>query len=125
MIIKASRYFTITLLFALCALPLPSFAAQDLTVTPVVIDERGKARDIINETISITNTSGHKLTLYPSVNDVRHADGAQAFEQASTADEASRSLSNWIELSRGVIELGPGEEKTVQFVIRISPSAVV
>ena len=120
------------IVFALLLLPfiaiIPHVAladsSQDLSITPVVIDEKGKAQDIINETLSITNTSDHKLDLYPSVNDVKDDSGTQAFSYAYNADQASNSLANWIELSRGVIELGPGEEKSVPFVIRINSSAV-
>jgi hypothetical protein len=37
--------------------------------------------------------------------------------------ERATSLANWIELSRGVVELGPGEEKIIPFVIRVNLAA--
>jgi hypothetical protein len=97
----------------------------ELDVTPVVIDEKGKPRDILKQTIKIVNTSERKLNLYPSVNDVHKTEGEQEFVAAQTGDDKKESLANWIELSRGVIDLGPGEEKEIPFVIRINVTAVV
>ena len=97
----------------------------ELDVTPVVIDEKGKPRDILKQSIKITNTSERKLQLYPSVNDVHKVEGEQEFVPAQTGDDKKESLANWIELSRGVVELGPGEEKEIPFVIRINVTAVV
>lgn len=98
--------------------------AQELSIKPVVIDQKSAPRDILKETITITNTSNRKLTLYPAVNNIRPEDGEEAFASAKTSDDLTDSLANWIELSRGVIELGPGEEKSVPFVIRINQNAI-
>lgn len=97
----------------------------ELDVTPVVIDEKGKPRDILKQSIKIINTSERKLNLYPSVNDVNKVEGKQEFVAAQTGEDRKDSLANWIELSRGVIDLGPGEEKEIPFVIRINVTAVV
>ncbi len=117
------------LVFVLCSIAplLPYAALADsalLTFTPVVIDEKGHTRDILKETITLTNTSNRKLTLYPSVNDVERADGQQAFSPAQDAGDLSASLANWIELSRGVIEISPGEIRQVPFVIHINQNAI-
>lgn len=107
----------------LCA-PGASFAADELVVTPVIIDEKGKIRDILKETITVTNAGERVLRLYPSVYDVSPAEGqADQFVRAEDSLERSVSLANWIELSRGVIELGPGESKEIPFVIRINLNA--
>jgi hypothetical protein len=90
--------------------PLPAYAATDMTATPAVMDEKAKARDILKKEITIKNTSSRKLTVYPIVKDVVSETGATGFVQAQDSTERSASLANWIELSRGVIELGPGEE---------------
>ena len=107
----------------LSAFPLCAFAA-DLGVTPVVVDDKAKARDILKRSITIQNTSNRKLNLYPSVNDVHPEDGKAPFVSAQSADDRADSLANWIELARGVVELGPGEERTLPFVVRVSPNAV-
>lgn len=98
-------------------------ATPEITATPVLFDEKAQARDIINESFSITNTSDRTLTLFPSVNDIHAADGQQPFANAQNANQASASLANWIELSRGAIQLTPGEERTLSFIIRVAPNA--
>jgi hypothetical protein len=103
--------------------PTPIFAAE-LDVTPVVIDDKAKARDILKRSITIQNTSNRKLELYPSVNNVRPADGTEAFVSAQGSEDRADSLANWIELSRGVVEINPGEEKTIQFIVRVAPNAI-
>ena len=124
---KGLGLFFVSLAFAMQLAPLVARAgaSSDLTITPVIIDEKAKAQDILNESVSITNTSDHKMMLYPSVNDVNTAIGEQTFQAALNAPQAAGSLSNWIELSRGVISLDPGEEKTVPFVIQVPRDAAV
>ncbi|MBI2030269.1 hypothetical protein HYT05_01460, partial [Candidatus Kaiserbacteria bacterium] len=107
---RRSKILLSVLLFVALIMPLVPrvVSAQELSIKPVVIDEKSAPRDILKETITITNTSSRKLTLYPAVNNVRPADGEEAFESAKGSDDLADSLANWIELSRGVIELGPG-----------------
>lgn len=118
----------VSLLIVVCALALPARGFADsssqLTVTPVVIDEKAKPRDIVKETISITNTTDHKLSLYPSVNNIERVDGEQPFAPAQGSGDLSDSLANWIELSRGVIDLSPGEQRDVPFIIHVNFNAV-
>lgn len=95
-----------------------------LSVTPVVIDEKAQERDILKESIIIKNNTTHVLQLYPSVNDINTQLGEQAYARATNSEELSNSLANWIELTRGMIELLPGEEKTIPFLIRVNLSAV-
>jgi hypothetical protein len=95
-----------------------------LSVTPVVIDEKAKPRDILKKVILIKNISDRKLDLYPSVNNVNPDKGTEGFTTASNSDSLSNSLANWIELSRGVIEIEPGEQKAVSFIVRINFNAI-
>ena len=118
-------------LFILCSLfasfsPIIARAdsTADLTVTPVVVDEKAKARDILQEKITVTNTSKRKLQLYPSVNDVKSQDGEKPFAEAQSGPERSDSLANWIEISRGLVELNPGESRELPFVIRVNLNAL-
>jgi hypothetical protein len=56
---------------------------------------------------------------------VNATSGDQSFQEALSAPAAQQSVSNWVELSRGVVELNPGEEKTIPFVMRVPRDAVV
>jgi len=119
---KTSCVLAILLIFS------PLYAHADIPhtvqISPGVIDEKAKQRDIIKESVTLQNTSDHTLNLFPSVEDINKANGNQDFSYADNADTRSDSLANWIELSRGVIQLTPGETKTVPFVIRVNMNAV-
>lgn len=121
------RMYPRSVMFIVLLLLAPQYVHADtgvLSVTPVVIDEKAQVRDILKETITLTNTSNHKLTLYPSVNNVERADGEQAFAPAQGSEDLAASLANWIELSRGVIELSPGEVREVPFIVHINLNAL-
>ena len=120
------RMFGVAVVIALL-LPFSLAFAQDaapLTVSPVVIDEKAKARDILKQTVILKNNSDRKLSVYPSVNDIDPSAGEEGFVSAQDSEDRSASLANWIELSRVVIELEPGAEKEVPFVIRVNMNAV-
>ncbi|MFZ2886895.1 MAG: hypothetical protein WA021_03695 [Minisyncoccia bacterium] len=112
-------------LLSLLVFVMPFFVhAADMELTPFVIDEKAKARDIIKKELTIRNTSNRKLNLYPGVNDVNPEDGKIVFVSAVSGEDREASLANWIELSRGVVELSPGEEKTMPFTIRVNMTAL-
>lgn len=121
-VMKLTKLIPLFILLAFFAGPLPvAFASSpdDLSLVPAIVDEKAKARDIIKRSVTVTNTSDHKLHLYPSIYDVSALAGNQGFERAEGSIERSQSLANWIEFSRGVVELGPGEEKVIPFVVRV------
>lgn len=98
--------------------------SMELTALPVVVDEKAKTRDILKENITIKNTGTRKLFLYPSVNDVKPQEGQETFKEAQTVAERTDSLANWIELSRGVVELNPGESRDLPFVVTVNLNAL-
>lgn len=101
-----------------------AFLAQAafLAVTPVVIDQKAKARDILKESVTLANNTGRKLNVYTFVNNIAAKEGQQAFLDPSQADKTT-SLANWIEISRGVIEMQPGEQRKIDFIIHVNSSA--
>lgn len=117
------RLFFIPFIFILTAFPLAAFAAVSYTVTPAIVDESGIAGNSFENSITITNNhASRKFEIFPTVNNIAIEDGRQEFIDPSRADQAT-SLANWIEISRGVIELAPGEAKEMSFFIKISPYA--
>ncbi len=93
--------------------------AASLSVAPVIIDEKAKARDILEESVTLTNDTERKLNVYTFVNNVVIEEGKQEFLDPSRADQSS-SLANWIMIRRGVIELLPGEKKKIDFDIEVN-----
>ena len=111
-------------LVGLCSffIPTPLRAAEIITTAPAVFDFKAKARDILPEKIILTNKSDVKLNIYTFVNNVLAATGEAKFLDPVAADHSS-SLANWILISRGVLELAPGEKKAIDFSVEVNMRA--
>lgn len=103
-------------------MPLITYAGNHMSVSPVVIDEKAYARDILKETLTLTNKTGSRLKIYAIVNDVNPETGKEAFESVSGKALAG-SLANWIEISRGVILLDPGKSIDIPVTIGVNLNA--
>ena len=93
-----------------------------IVVTPTIIDEQAKVRDIFTYTISITNYTDRKANLYAVVNDISISDGKQEFISPSQLDRQT-SLARWIKISRGVIELNSRESTELSLEINVAHDA--
>lgn len=98
---------------------LPGFASASgvLSVNPSVLDAKASPRDIIKKEISLTNPTTRLLSLYTTVTDIEN--GVRP-ENTSGIDS---SLASWIEISRGVIELGPGETRKIPMLVQVNLKA--
>lgn len=99
-----------------------SVANTDFSITPVVANEKAKARDIIKKELVVTNNTKQRLDLYITVENIDPTDGALETLSPGVAD-LSVSLANWIEITRGVIELGPEESRKIPYLIHVNLSA--
>ena len=115
-------WYLASILVVLSVLPLSSFAQSEVTVSPTIIDHKVKARDILELSVKITNNTSSKVNLYPIVNDISITEGRQEFLEPSLLDK-STSLARWIQISRGVIELRPGEAKEIPFSVHVNLNA--
>lgn len=121
-----TRAFATALLIVLLCItylaPLVLFAANH-QVKPLAFNFNVEKRDIVTETITLTNTSGSLVRLYASVHEVStDREGVvDAFIEPSLVDRTT-SPTSWIEINRGRIELQPGESKDVPFTIRMNPN---
>lgn len=115
------RGFSGALIALALAVPGVAFAA-DLSASPMVIDGKGKPREIMTYSVRLTNNSSRLLTVYPWVTNYTATSGAEEMPDLTRAD-LSTSLANWIEMTRGVITLEPGESKDIPVLIQVSLSA--
>jgi hypothetical protein len=122
MIAQLLRFITTALLVTGLIAPQIVFAQAQITGTPLVIDGKGKPRDIMRFSIKIKNTESHMVTVYPWVTNFTSASGTLTMPDLGNAD-LSRSLANWIEITRGAIDLLPGESKDIPILIQINLSA--
>lgn len=125
MTISSLRYvFRACLLLVICIIPLSATAANYF-VSPLVVDHELEKRDLREETITITNNEGRMVTLYPTVNEVsvNQGGGVHTFVEPSMTDRTT-SVTSWLEISRAVVELMPGETKNLTLTIRVNPEVV-
>lgn len=106
-------------------LPSYAFAASSFTATPAVIDGKGKVREILHYSMTVVNTTKHLVTVYPWVTDIDTNEGnSGSSDLAGTHEkELSESLARWIEVTRGSVDLLPGEQKDVPITIQINLNA--
>jgi hypothetical protein len=118
--------FCFTLLTSYFLLLTSAFAATDFVVTPALIDGKGKQRDIIRNTIIVTNTTKHLVSIYPWVTDMDATVGSTDVSDlggSSQGGNLSESLARWIEVTRGVVDLLPGEHKEIPVMVQIHLNA--
>ena len=114
--------FFLLLTFCLSLITNTVFAQGEIAVSPTIIDQKAEAKDILELSIKITNNTSSKVNLYPIVNDISITEGRQEFLEPSLLDK-STSLARWIQISRGVIELRPGEAKEIPFSVHVNLNA--
>lgn len=110
--------------FIIFSLALPAFAAN-YTVSPLLIDHTVEQRSILTETITIKNFEKHRnMRVYASVHEVSLGEGGEIkeFTPPSMSDNTN-SVTSWIEIKRGRLQIPPGEELEVPMTIRINPNA--
>ncbi len=105
--------------------PTLSLSAADYGVSPIIIDRTIEARETVEEVVKITNTSDRKLRLFPSVNEITLGTDGEIldFVPASMSNTAS-SVTSWIAVTRGRVEINPGETMKVPVTITVSPFAI-
>ncbi len=96
--------------------------AASVSALPAILDYHAKARDIIEGSLTLKNLSSRQIDIYPVVNNIAASSGAESFTVPSIADLSS-SLANWIQITRGMIELAPGESRAIPLEIRVNLAA--
>jgi len=91
-------------------------------VSPILIDHELEKRDIIEEKITLTNKGEGVIRIFPTVNEVSVNEGGSVmgFVEPSMVDRTN-SITSWLEIGRGRIELQPNETKEVTLTIRVNP----
>ena len=115
------KYFFLILLFVI-ANPLQ---AADYSVAPLIIENTVEPRDMSEETVKITNTSDRKLRIFPTVNEITLGDEGEikSFVPPSMSDNTT-SITSWISVTRGRVEINPGETIKIPLTITVNPNAV-
>lgn len=102
----------------------PSIAAADYSVQPRVLDRTLEPRDTVSDTITLRNTGNRLERVYATVSPVElDSDGdIESFAREVDGDNRS-SVTHWLNIERGRIELAAGEERSVRLGMQIHPQA--
>ncbi len=113
----------ISLLCVVLFLPQHTFAA-DVFIAPPLIDLEIQPRDVVTKDITIKNLTNRKIYVYATVNEIAVDDTGEikAFVPP-VMDDRTKSITSWVEITRGRIELEVGEETVVPVTIRVHPYA--
>lgn len=96
--------------------------STDFSVSPMVANEKAKPRDIIKKELLVTNNTSQRMDLYIHVENIDPTVGVQEFVSPGVSD-LSTSLANWVEITRGVIELSAGETRKIPYLIHVNLTA--
>lgn len=118
---KKLSYFGAGVLMALfCTTSLVS--ANTISVQPLLLDLELESREVVTKDVTLTNDSESKLTVYATVNEIA-IDGTGEIKEfiSPVMTDRTNTITSWVEITRGRIELLPGETKTVPLTIRMHP----
>lgn len=97
--------------------------AANYKVTPLVIDRIVSPRDIITETIVITNNNNYTLTVFPTVNEISQTGDELEANIARGIDDRTTSIASWIDITRAGVDIKKGETAELTVRIQINPQA--
>ncbi len=112
-----SKFRKLPLIYLLLLFPFFVFAQQDIIVEPSLIERKAQARDILEFSVTITNQSNSMARFYSLIKNISGPEQEEKLEKAN-------SLMNWIEISRGRIEVAAGEKKEISFSVKIPFNAL-
>lgn len=120
---SVKKLFSLFLLFILLVPSLSS--AADFSVRPFLIDRTGEPRDEFDEVVKLRNESQtRKYVVYATVNEIAvDTEGEIKDFVPPVMSDRSQSVTSWLEVTRGRIEIPPGESREVPVRLNISPYA--
>lgn len=98
--------------------------AGEVIVNPPLFDVEVAPRDVITKEVTITNETDHKLDVFATVNEIaiNEDGGIREFVSPVMTDQTD-TVTSWIEVSRGLIEIEPHGTATVPITLRVHPYA--
>lgn len=122
---RTLRGLIVFFLLGMLLSPSFAFAATAFTAAPLVIDGKGKIREILHYSITLVNTTKHLVSIYPWVTDVDSVIGDPGTTDlaGSQSKELAQSLARWIEVTRGSVDILPGEQKEVSITVQVNMNA--
>lgn len=106
-------------------IPTSFVVAGEYSVRPFLIDVTAEPRETITETVQLTNDSEYrKYVVYATVNEISVDKEGEIKEFVSPVmTDRTNTVTSWIEVIRGRIEIEPGEKEEIPIILRINPFA--
>ncbi len=120
------KFSTILFTVIFSTLVIPAFVfASEITIRPFLIDVELSARDTYEEVITLSNDyQTRKAVLYATVNEISVDAGGEIKEfTSSVMTDRTNTVTSWIEISRGRVEIPAGESAEVPLTVRVHPNA--
>ncbi len=122
------RFALLTVFLALFAIfgTVQSASAQDsegVEIQPAVIEDRAVPGEVYNFAIRVKNISAVEKTFYLTAQDITGLTDAGLPIFSDETEITDYELSSWIQLPDSQIVVGPGETRSVPYVIRIPANA--
>ncbi len=112
-------------LFLLAAMHAATTHAATHSVSPLLIEQSVVPRDGFSEMVTVRNLSSHKIFVYPTVNEIVLGTNNEIKEFISPVmSDQTTSVTSWIEVDRGRVEVLPGEAVEIEVRFKINPNAV-
>jgi len=113
----------ITCLLA-CLLPTTAFAS-DFSIRPFLIDEVLEPRgEVTNQVVLSNDHDVRKYVVFATVNEISVDTEGEIKEFISPVmTDRTNTVTSWIEVTRGRIEIPPGEQREVPVTINVHPNA--
>lgn len=118
------KQLLLSLVFFFLLVPTDLTLAADLTVRPFLIDHTVEARQFVDEEVKLTNNTSRRLNVYATVNEISvDTDGEIKEFVSPVMTDRTNTVTSWVEVTRGRIEVEPGETELVDLGFRINPNA--
>jgi hypothetical protein len=123
---RVSGFFLLAFIFlGQLFLPLSAALASNIDIGPVLVDVEMLPREAKSQEVTLQNNyPTRKAVLYATVNEIS-VDSVGEIKQfvSPVMTDRTNTVTSWIEISRGRIELLPGETKKIPMTIRVHPYA--
>lgn len=118
------KFSLYSLVFSVVLAVTPMTLDAAVSVRPFLLEEVVEPRSIVTKEIQLTNQLNRKITVYATVNEIAlGVDGDIKEFIAPVMTDRTNTITSWIEIGRGRIEINPGETVTVPATIRVHPLA--
>lgn len=111
-------------LFALLLFSVHVVLASEVLINPPLIDVEVAPRDVITKEVTLKNETDHKLEVYATVNEIAvDQDGSVKEFVSPVMTDQTNTITSWIEVTRGQIEIEPKGTVVIPVTLRVHPYA--